>query len=70
MNFSIYNYLNTLVVDQVKQLFLVKFSDAGSNFRKEEEQTWIHFIDFLDECEGKYKWLTLQSCYTFFSCRG
>lgn len=25
---------------------------AGSSRRQAEEQAWVHFVDFLDECEG------------------
>ena len=40
----------------------VKFSDKGSFFRSTEEQVWIHFGDFLDECEGISYTLYLKSC--------
>lgn len=30
----------------------VVYSESGSNYRSAEEQTWINFVDFLDECEG------------------
>ena len=29
-----------------------KYSESGSKYRSAEEQTWINFVDFLDECEG------------------
>lgn len=35
-------------------MFVVKLSDRGSNLRGKEEQSWVHFCDFLDECEGKF----------------
>ena len=30
-----------------------EYSAAGSNQRAAEEQSWVYFGDFLDECEGK-----------------
>ena len=39
--------------DDLKTLVNVEFSDEGSNMRKKEEQAWVHFVDFLDECDGK-----------------
>ena len=32
----------------------VLFAEKGSNLRKQQEQAYIHFIDFLDECSGKF----------------
>ena len=34
--------------------FSVKFAEKGSNQRKEQEQAYVHFVDFLDECAGKF----------------
>ena len=31
----------------------IEFSEEGHNMRSKEEQAWVHFGDFLDECEGK-----------------
>ena len=31
----------------------MKFSEEGHNMRS-KEQAWVHFGDFLDECEGSY----------------
>lgn len=39
-------------LDEVKHLFTVQFSEVGTNARQLEEQTWIHFTDFIDECQG------------------
>ena len=36
----------------MKNLFSVKYSDKGSEYRPAEEQTYINYVDFLDECEG------------------
>ena len=30
---------------------VVKYGDHGSNARTKEEQTYMYFIDFLEECE-------------------
>ena len=30
----------------------IMYSEKGSKYRNAEEQTWINFVDFLDECEG------------------
>lgn len=35
-------------------MFKVKFSDKGSNYRAKEEQAYVFFVDFMDECEGMY----------------
>ena len=33
-------------------MFSVDYADNGSVLRCYEEQTYIYFMDFLDECEG------------------
>ena len=38
--------------ENLKDLFTVRYSEEGCNRRQVEEQTWIHFCDFLDDCEG------------------
>ena len=30
----------------------VRYSESGSNEREKEEQTYIFFVDYLEECEG------------------
>ena len=40
---------------KLKDLVAVKFSVAGSSLRPAEEQAWVNFSDFLDECDGKLK---------------
>ena len=32
----------------------VLFAEKGTNLREQQEQVYIHFIDFLDECSGKF----------------
>ena len=46
---------HTFVVNtgELKELVLPQYSEKGSNKRPREEQSWIFFGDFLDECEGK-----------------
>ena len=39
-------------VEEFKDLLVVNFSDRGSSFYHLEQQAWVHFIDFLDECDG------------------
>ena len=36
----------------LKNLFSVNYSDKGSVYRPAEEQTYINYVDFLDEREG------------------
>ena len=38
--------------ERMKSLFKAKFSEKGSNVRAMEEQTYVFFVDFMDECEG------------------
>jgi len=38
---------------ELKDLVVVNFSVEGSSLRRAEEQAWVNFADFLDECEGK-----------------
>ncbi len=41
-----------IITDQVKEMLEPTFSDKGSTKRVQEEQAYVHFCDFLDECEG------------------
>ena len=45
------------LIEILKDLLTVEYSAAGSNQRAAEEQSWVHFGDFLDECEGKIDFL-------------
>ena len=38
--------------ESLKGILTVKYALIGTALRAIEEQTWIHSIDFLDECEG------------------
>ena len=44
-----YMYVNTAYL---KQELDVDYSEKGSNKLPAERQTYIHFVDFLDECDG------------------
>ena len=37
----------------LKDFVVVKFSEEGSRHKPATAATWIHFVDFLDECAGK-----------------
>ena len=38
--------------DSLKTLFDVRYAVKGCIYRPAEEQTYIYFVDFLDECHG------------------
>ena len=38
-------------IEDLKEIFLVKYSEKQPQ-RAAEEQAWIHFVDFMDECAG------------------
>ena len=42
-----------IYVESLKALFDVRFSEKGCIYRLPEEQTYIFFVDFLDECKGQ-----------------
>ncbi len=44
--------ITVFITVQLKQLLKVTFSVVGCSKRPKEEQAWIFFGDFLDECEG------------------
>ena len=46
--------MRDLSIDGLKALFTVLFSEKGSNERKAQEQAYVHFLDFLDECSGMF----------------
>ncbi len=39
------------------------YSEKGSTKRAQEEQTYVHFCDFLDQCEGKIMQLHVLFIY-------
>ena len=45
----------SFTTDQFKDMLNVKYPDVSNGSVKERaQQTWIHFADFLDFCDGKY----------------
>ena len=53
--------------DNFKSLLQTEFSEEGSNQHRVEEQAWINFVDFLDECEGEMYFLRLLIVHAFKS---
>jgi len=55
-------------LESLKGLLLLSVDDevVGTANRATEEQTWIHFVDFLDECEGTF---TLSTQAQAIQCR-
>lgn len=54
--YKFHNYFTLLCnsAETIKKLFTkVDFSEAGSNERLKEEATYMLFMDFLRDCEGK-----------------
>ena len=42
----------TINAGSIKALLHTKFSENGTEKREEEKVSYMHFMDFLDECEG------------------
>ena len=38
--------------ESFRELLIVQYSEKGSHTYKLEQQAWINFIDFLDDCSG------------------
>ena len=39
-------------IDSIRKLFTeVRFSEAGTTARTREEAAYMHFVDYLDDCE-------------------
>lgn len=55
---TIYKYVS-FYIELIKALFQVEYSTQGSYHRPKEEQTYIFFVDFLDECEGKMPYMVV-----------
>ena len=47
-----FSIIISTLLEKLKSLFTVKYSEEGHNRREAELQAWVHFCDFLDECEG------------------
>ena len=48
-------------LESLKGLLSVDYEVVGTANRASEEQTWIHFVDFLDECEGTFTLSSIQA---------
>lgn len=49
-------------------MLTVLFAEKGTNLRKEQEQAFVHFVDFLDECSSEFISLFVYYhlvCYIF-----
>lgn len=44
----------TYNVDSFKQLFEIQFAHKQSSIRMLQEQSYIYFLDFLDNCIGEF----------------
>jgi len=38
--------------ESLRDLVTVQFSERGTRAYELQQQTWIHFVDFMDECAG------------------
>ena len=47
--------IHVLHVGFIKSLLCVKFCNKDDPKRSLEEQAYMFFVDFLDDCEGEYK---------------
>lgn len=54
----------------MKAMFTAVYSDMGTWKRQAEEQTYIYFSDFLDECECEGMDIIMNPCYcnTYVNC--
>ena len=64
----------SMYTGQLRDMLVPVFSEKGSNKRVKEEQAFIYFIDFLDECEGTYYFIVnpcrgynIQCCFVCLS---
>ena len=54
-------------LESIKELVVVNFSQKGSVLRPLEEQAYIYFTDFLDECVGEFMKRTKCRVFWYFS---
>ena len=47
------------LAEAFKHMVAVRYSEQGSNFYPLEQQAWVHFVDFKDECAGV--WITVKN---------
>ena len=40
-------------IDMLRGMMVLKFAEKGTNLRMQQEQAYLHFVDFMDECSGK-----------------
>lgn len=59
-----------MYADDLKDFFVVEYSPKGSHWRPAEEQAWLHFSDFLDECEGTSYKLCMYGIHSHILSRG
>lgn len=52
---------------ELKDLVVVNFSVEGSSLRRAEEQAWVNFADFLDECEEGTTDCSVEDVLIFFT---
>lgn len=53
INYSSCSLKTVFVLDDIKQLFIVLYTEDGSNLKRKQEDAYVHFCDFLDECSGQ-----------------
>ena len=53
------------IIDTIRKLFTeVRYSEAGTNARMREENVYMFFVDYLDDCErGIYVHITSCNCH-------
>ena len=49
-----------ITIDGVRKVFKVRFSENGSNAKIKEENAYMMFIEYLEECE--------KGMFTLFCC--
>ncbi len=50
-------------IECLESLLTPKFSTKGSIYRQQEEQTYMFFVDVLDECYGNKIFISLIANY-------
>lgn len=54
-------------VDSIRKLFTeIRYSEAGKNARTREEAAYMHFVDYLDDCErGSSKIIQMRDMHIY-----
>lgn len=47
-----HNIISKFCAESLRDLVTVQYSEKGTHSYELEQQAWIHFIDFLDDCAG------------------